>query len=68
MNICSKQLYTIPCFQFQELLVEFDAEMKKREHEFRQKADEMSNLVLSHELKVSAVSKCDWNIAMPKRS
>ncbi|KAF7247492.1 Coiled-coil domain-containing protein 57, partial [Varanus komodoensis] len=37
--------------QRQELLVEFDAEMKKREHEFRQKADEMSNIVLSHELK-----------------
>ncbi|XP_066472559.1 coiled-coil domain-containing protein 57 [Tiliqua scincoides] len=43
--------------QRQELLVEFDAEMKKREHEFRQKADEMSNLVLSHELKVKLLTK-----------
>uniref|UniRef100_A0A8D2J447 Coiled-coil domain containing 57 n=1 Tax=Varanus komodoensis TaxID=61221 RepID=A0A8D2J447_VARKO len=43
--------------QRQELLVEFDAEMKKREHEFRQKADEMSNIVLSHELKVKLLTK-----------
>ncbi|XP_053160091.1 coiled-coil domain-containing protein 57 isoform X2 [Hemicordylus capensis] len=43
--------------QRQELLVEFDAEMKKREHEFRRKADEMSNLVLSHELKVKLLTK-----------
>ncbi|EMP32462.1 Coiled-coil domain-containing protein 57 [Chelonia mydas] len=37
--------------QKQELLVEFDAEIKKREHAFQRQADEMSNLVLSHELK-----------------
>ncbi|XP_060109042.1 coiled-coil domain-containing protein 57 isoform X2 [Heteronotia binoei] len=43
--------------QRQELLVEFDAEMKKREHEFRLKADEMSNLVLSYELKVKLLTK-----------
>ncbi|KAL8163348.1 UNVERIFIED_CONTAM: hypothetical protein K2H54_018700 [Gekko kuhli] len=43
--------------QRQELLVEFDAEIKKREHEFHQKADEMSNLVLSHELKVKLLTK-----------
>ncbi|KAJ6660380.1 hypothetical protein lerEdw1_017803 [Lerista edwardsae] len=43
--------------QRQELLVEFDAEMKKREHEFRRKADEMSNFVLSHELKVKLLTK-----------
>ncbi|XP_054834759.1 coiled-coil domain-containing protein 57 [Eublepharis macularius] len=43
--------------QRQELLVEFDTEMKKREHEFQQKADEMSNLVLSHELKVKLLTK-----------
>ncbi|KAH0629426.1 hypothetical protein JD844_011491 [Phrynosoma platyrhinos] len=43
--------------QRQELLVEFDAEMKKREYQFRQKADEMSNLVLSHELKVKLLTK-----------
>ncbi|XP_077184135.1 coiled-coil domain-containing protein 57 isoform X2 [Paroedura picta] len=43
--------------QQQELLVEFDAEMKKKEHEFRQKADEMSNLVLSLELKVKLLTK-----------
>lgn len=46
-------LNIIPCVQFQELLMEFDAEMKRREHEFRQRADEMNNLVLSHELKVT---------------
>ncbi|KAJ7315950.1 hypothetical protein JRQ81_002112 [Phrynocephalus forsythii] len=43
--------------QRQELLIEFDAAMKKREHEFRQKADEMSNVVLSHELKVKLLTK-----------
>nr|XP_060620814.1 coiled-coil domain-containing protein 57 isoform X2 [Anolis sagrei ordinatus] len=43
--------------QRQELLVEFDAEIKKREYEFRQKADEMSNVVLSHELKVKLLTK-----------
>ncbi|XP_067403889.1 coiled-coil domain-containing protein 57 isoform X2 [Emydura macquarii macquarii] len=43
--------------QKQELLVEFDAEIKKKEYEFRQQADEMSNLVLSHELKVKLLTK-----------
>ncbi|XP_015673003.1 coiled-coil domain-containing protein 57 [Protobothrops mucrosquamatus] len=43
--------------QRQELLVEIDTEIKKREHEFRQKADEMSNLVLSRELKVKLLTK-----------
>ncbi|XP_063149332.1 coiled-coil domain-containing protein 57 [Candoia aspera] len=43
--------------QRQELLVEIDTEIKKREHEFRQKADEMSNLVLSHEIKVKLLTK-----------
>ncbi|XP_032065233.1 coiled-coil domain-containing protein 57 isoform X2 [Thamnophis elegans] len=43
--------------QRQELLVEIDTEIKKREHEFRQKANEMSNLVLSHELKVKLLTK-----------
>ncbi|XP_075760350.1 coiled-coil domain-containing protein 57 isoform X2 [Pelodiscus sinensis] len=42
--------------QKQELLVEFDAEIKKRDHAFRQQADEMSNLVLSHELKVKLLT------------
>nr|XP_042696824.1 coiled-coil domain-containing protein 57 isoform X5 [Chrysemys picta bellii] len=43
--------------QKQELLVEFGAEIKKREHAFRQRADEMSNLVLSHELKVKLLTR-----------
>ncbi|XP_069511429.1 coiled-coil domain-containing protein 57 [Ambystoma mexicanum] len=43
--------------QKQELMMEFDAEMKKREHEFRLKMDEMSTLVLSHELKVKLLTK-----------
>ncbi|XP_020670334.3 coiled-coil domain-containing protein 57 isoform X1 [Pogona vitticeps] len=43
--------------QRQELLIEFDTAMKNREHEFRQKADEMSNEVLSHELKVKLLTK-----------
>ncbi|XP_032995017.1 coiled-coil domain-containing protein 57 [Lacerta agilis] len=55
-----RKLQEVECelaLQRQELLVEFDSEMKKREHEFRRKADEMSNLVLSHELKVKLLTK-----------
>ncbi|KAM4843306.1 coiled-coil domain-containing protein 57 [Thomomys bottae] len=43
--------------QKQELLLEFGAEMQKREHEFRLKADDMSSVVLSHELKVKFLNK-----------
>ncbi|XP_073900945.1 coiled-coil domain-containing protein 57 isoform X3 [Castor canadensis] len=43
--------------QRQELLLEFESEMQKREHEFRLKADNMSNVVLSHELKVKLANK-----------
>ncbi|CAM4648594.1 coiled-coil domain-containing protein 57 isoform X1 [Caretta caretta] len=43
--------------QKQELLVEFDAEIKKREHAFQRQADEMSNLVVSHELKVKLLTR-----------
>ncbi|XP_043353522.1 coiled-coil domain-containing protein 57 isoform X2 [Dermochelys coriacea] len=43
--------------QKQELLMEFDAEIKKREHAFQRQADEMSNLVLSHELKVKLLTR-----------
>ncbi|XP_075436096.1 coiled-coil domain-containing protein 57 isoform X2 [Ascaphus truei] len=43
--------------QKQELTLEFDAEMKKREHEFGVNLDAMSTLVLSHELKVKLLSK-----------
>lgn len=34
-------------------MADFDSEMRRREHEFNLRADEMSNTVLSHELKVS---------------
>ncbi|XP_069608586.1 coiled-coil domain-containing protein 57 isoform X3 [Ranitomeya imitator] len=43
--------------QRQELSLEFDCEMKKREHEFRLRIDEMSTVVLSHELKVKLLTK-----------
>ncbi|XP_030390088.1 coiled-coil domain-containing protein 57 isoform X2 [Gopherus evgoodei] len=43
--------------QKQELLMEFDAEIKKREHAFQRQTDEMSNLVLSHELKVKLLTR-----------
>ncbi|XP_040186716.1 coiled-coil domain-containing protein 57 isoform X3 [Rana temporaria] len=43
--------------QRQELALEFDCEMKKREHEFRVHLDEMSTTVLSHELKVKLLTK-----------
>ncbi|XP_067860264.1 coiled-coil domain-containing protein 57 [Heptranchias perlo] len=43
--------------QKQELLAEFDAEIRHREHEFTLRADEMSNVVLTSELKVKLLSK-----------
>ncbi|XP_074928047.1 coiled-coil domain-containing protein 57 isoform X1 [Chelonoidis abingdonii] len=43
--------------QKQELLMEFDAEIKKREHAFQRQTDEMRNLVLSHELKVKLLTR-----------
>ncbi|XP_040293537.1 coiled-coil domain-containing protein 57 isoform X2 [Bufo bufo] len=43
--------------QRQELSWEFDCEMKKREHEFRLRLDEMNTVVLSHELKVKLLTK-----------
>uniref|UniRef100_A0A8C5PPT0 Coiled-coil domain containing 57 n=1 Tax=Leptobrachium leishanense TaxID=445787 RepID=A0A8C5PPT0_9ANUR len=42
--------------QKQEMMLDFESEMKKREHEFRLQLDELSTLVLSHELKVWSVS------------
>uniref|UniRef100_UPI00398E9EE7 coiled-coil domain-containing protein 57 isoform X1 n=2 Tax=Pristiophorus japonicus TaxID=55135 RepID=UPI00398E9EE7 len=43
--------------QKQEMLAEFDAEMRGREYEFTLRADEMSNVVLTSELKVKLLSK-----------
>ncbi|XP_040495888.1 coiled-coil domain-containing protein 57 isoform X7 [Ursus maritimus] len=43
--------------QRQELLLEFESEMQKREHGFRLQADSMSNVVLTHELKVKLLNK-----------
>ncbi|KAJ8283928.1 hypothetical protein COCON_G00027780 [Conger conger] len=43
--------------QKQELMGDFDSVMRSREHEFNLRADEMSNTVLSHELKVKLLSK-----------
>ncbi|KAG8446407.1 hypothetical protein GDO86_014020 [Hymenochirus boettgeri] len=43
--------------QKQEMMVEFDAEMKRREHEYRLQMDEMSTMVLAHELKVKFLTK-----------
>ncbi|XP_059804574.1 coiled-coil domain-containing protein 57 isoform X5 [Hypanus sabinus] len=43
--------------QKQELLAEFDAEMRHREHEFTLRRDEMNNVVLSNKLKVKLLSK-----------
>nr|XP_009667087.1 PREDICTED: coiled-coil domain-containing protein 57 isoform X2 [Struthio camelus australis] len=41
----------------QEMLAEFDAEMKRRECEFRQQMNKMGNLILSHEVKVKLLTK-----------
>ncbi|XP_058263006.1 coiled-coil domain-containing protein 57 isoform X2 [Hemibagrus wyckioides] len=43
--------------QKQEMLADFDSEMRKREHEFNLRLDEMRNAVLSHELKVQLLNK-----------
>ncbi|XP_036053471.1 coiled-coil domain-containing protein 57 isoform X2 [Onychomys torridus] len=43
--------------QRQELLLEFESEMQRREHEFQLRADDMSNVVLTHELKVKLLNK-----------
>ena len=39
--------------QRQELMAGFDDAQRKREHEFRKKADDLSNSLLASELKVS---------------
>ncbi|XP_043925666.1 coiled-coil domain-containing protein 57 [Protopterus annectens] len=43
--------------QKQEMMTEFDAEIRRREHEFRLQMDGMSNAVLSSELKVKLLTK-----------
>ncbi|XP_025324169.3 coiled-coil domain-containing protein 57 isoform X2 [Canis lupus baileyi] len=43
--------------QRQELQLEFESEMQKREHGFRLQADGMSNAVLTQELKVKLLNK-----------
>lgn len=43
--------------QKQEMTADFDSEMRKREHEFHLKLDEMNSVVLSHELKEKLLSK-----------
>ncbi|XP_035389457.1 coiled-coil domain-containing protein 57-like [Electrophorus electricus] len=43
--------------QKQELMAEFDSEMRKREHEFNLRLDEMRNFVLSHELQARLLNK-----------
>ncbi|XP_034165392.2 coiled-coil domain-containing protein 57 isoform X2 [Pangasianodon hypophthalmus] len=43
--------------QKQEMIADFDSEMRKREHEFNLRMDEMRNVVLSHELKVQLLNK-----------
>uniref|UniRef100_A0A8C2HV50 Coiled-coil domain containing 57 n=1 Tax=Cyprinus carpio TaxID=7962 RepID=A0A8C2HV50_CYPCA len=43
--------------QKQEMMADFDSEMRKREHEFHLKLDEMNSMVLSHELKEKLLSK-----------
>ncbi|XP_061000458.1 coiled-coil domain-containing protein 57 isoform X2 [Dama dama] len=43
--------------QRQELLQEFESELQKREHEFRLRTDNMSSVVLAHELKIKLLNK-----------
>lgn len=46
----------VNCNPQQEMMADFDTEMRKREHEFHLKLDEMNSVVLSHELKVRLAS------------
>nr|XP_048285221.1 coiled-coil domain-containing protein 57 isoform X2 [Myodes glareolus] len=43
--------------QRQELLLGFESEIQRREHEFQLRAGDMSNIVLTHELKVKLLNK-----------
>uniref|UniRef100_A0A3P9A834 Coiled-coil domain containing 57 n=1 Tax=Esox lucius TaxID=8010 RepID=A0A3P9A834_ESOLU len=43
--------------QKQEMMTDFDNELRRREHEFNLRMDEMRAVVLSHELRVKLVSK-----------
>uniref|UniRef100_A0A8C7TJK7 Coiled-coil domain containing 57 n=1 Tax=Oncorhynchus mykiss TaxID=8022 RepID=A0A8C7TJK7_ONCMY len=43
--------------QKQEMMTDFDNEMRQREHEFNLRMDEMRSVVLSHELRVKLLSK-----------
>ncbi|XP_024243844.2 coiled-coil domain-containing protein 57 isoform X1 [Oncorhynchus tshawytscha] len=43
--------------QKQEMMTDFDNEMRQREHEFNLRMDEMRAVVLSHELRVKLLSK-----------
>lgn len=45
----------ISLFCQQEMTAAFDSELRRREHEFKLKTDEMCAVVLSHELKVRRV-------------
>lgn len=49
--------------QRQELMVGFDDAQRKREHEFRKKADDLSNSLLASELKV-CVLHCTHGLYM----
>lgn len=40
-----------------ELLLEFESEVQRREHEFQLRADDLSNTILTHELKVKLLNK-----------
>ena len=43
---------------YQELMADFDNELRLREHEFNLRMDEMRAVVLAHKLKVRSVSLC----------
>nr|XP_021493106.1 coiled-coil domain-containing protein 57 [Meriones unguiculatus] len=43
--------------QRQELLLEFESEMRRREHEFQLRAEDMSNAVLTKELELKQLNK-----------
>lgn len=49
--------------QRQELVAGFDVALRNREHEFRKKADDLSNAALANELKVGSMQStvlCQW--------
>ncbi|XP_051015268.1 coiled-coil domain-containing protein 57-like [Acomys russatus] len=54
---CLRPLPSFTLGPFQELLLEFESAMQRREQELQLRANDMSKVVLTHELKVKLLNK-----------